>query len=283
MEQSLERPDGVLVAPHEPCGTGVLVLAGSSGRVEAERARLFARHGALALSIRWFGGEGQQPDTYEVPLELFFGALDRLAPSCDRLAVVGSSFGAEAALLTAVHDGRVDAVVALAPTPVVWAGVAPGEDGVGVRQTSHWTLGGATVPFVPFVDDWVPDQTPPAFRGLYVESLASQPQAAADAAIPVERIGGEVLVVGGEDDQVWPGADFARAVARRRHEHDRSTTVVTHPHAGHLVTFPGESPAAGGRTMARGGTPAADAELGALAWPHLSAALRLDGPELSAR
>ena len=233
MEQSLERPEGVLVAPHEPCGTGVLVLAGSSGRVEAERARLFARHGALALSIRWFGGEGQQPDTYEVPLELFFGALDRLAPSCDRLAVVGSSFGAEAALLTAVHDGRVDAVVALAPSPVVWAGVAPTEDGEGVRQTSHWTLGGAALPFVPLVDDWAPDQTPPAFRGLYVESLASQPQAAADAAIPVERIGGEVLVVGGEDDQVWPGAEFARAVAsaapRARPEHHRGHAPARRP------------------------------------------------------
>ena len=136
---------------------------------------------------------------------------------------------------------------------------------------------------MPLVDDWAPDQTPPAFRGLYVESLASQPHAAADAAIPVERIGGEVLVVGGEDDQVWPGAEFARAVARRRHEHGRDTTVVTHPHAGHRVIFPGESPAAGGRTMARGGTASADAELGALAWPHVSAALRLDGQVLSAR
>ncbi len=262
--------DTWVASPARESGTGVLVLAGSSGRLERDRAELFARHGAQAMAIRWFGGVGQRPHPHEVPLETFFDALDRLTPHCDFLAVVGSSFGAEAALLTAVHDDRVQAVVGLAPTPVVWAGYAD------EQMSSHWTLGGEPVPFVPMVDGWRPAQHPPAFRGLYEASLAADPVRTAAATIPVERIVGQVVLVGGEDDQVWPGADFARAIADRRASHGLASTVVTHPAAGHRVVFPDELPVAAGRTMTRGGTAEADAALGAMAWPHVARALRLD-------
>jgi dienelactone hydrolase len=249
--------------------TGVLVLSGSSGAPEDDRARLLTAHGATALALRWFGGPGQQPGPYEVPLEVFVEGLDRLAGECDRLAVLGTSFGAEAALLVAALDARVRAVVAVAPSPVVWAGV---DDG---RQTSHWTHRGRPLDFVPFDESWAPDTDPPAYRSLYERSLASDPAVAERATIPVERIEGEVLVIGGEDDQVWPGADFARAVASRRTAHGRGTRVVTHPGAGHRVTFPGEAPVARGQAMARGGSPEADAELGAAAWPHVVELLHL--------
>lgn len=269
MNHDLAAEDAYLATPERPCGTGVLVLHGSSGRLERDRADLFAAAGAHALAIRWFGGIGQEQAPCDVPLERFFAALDRLAPVCDRLAVLGLSFGAEAALLTAAHDERVEATVALAPSPVAWAGFD------GDRMSSHWTLAGDPVPFVPFVDDWEPDGEPPAFRGLYAASLAADPRRSAEAAIPVERIRGDVVLVGGEDDQVWPGADFARLVAQRRQEHGLATTVVTHTEAGHRVVLPGEEPATGGMSLARGGTPEADRELGLLAWPHLVRAMHL--------
>lgn len=261
--EHLERPD-------EACGTAVLVLAGSSGALESGRCRLLAAHGATALTLRWFGGPGQQPGTFEVPVETFTSALDRLAADHDRLAVVGSSFGAEAALLTASLDDRVDAVVALAPSSVVWAGV----DERG-RQTSHWTHGGRAVPFAPFDDSWVPDTDPPSYRRLYEQSLRRHAEEAAAAAIAVERIAGDVVLVAGEDDQVWPAADFARAVAGRRASHGLGTSLVTHPGAGHRVVLPGEVPVERGRAMARGGTPEADAALGLLAWPHVVRSLGL--------
>ncbi|HET8605188.1 MAG TPA: alpha/beta fold hydrolase [Marmoricola sp.] len=273
-EERLTDPEGVLVRPHRSGGTGVLVLGGSSGAVETDRSRLLARHGATALSIRWFGGPGQQPGPWEVPLETFTRALDRLAAEHDRLAVVGTSFGAEAALLVASGDVRVDAVVAIAPSSVVWAGVTP--EG---RQTSHWTWRGRPVPFVPLDEDWRPDSDPPSFRGCYEASLRSSrrsdPDAAARAAIPVERIRGTVVLVAGGDDQVWPGAEFVRQVVERRAEHGQVTTTVTVADAGHRPVLPGEQPLQRGMTMARGGTEAADRRLGELAWPHVVAALGL--------
>lgn len=253
----------VLVEPDRPSGTGVLVLAGSSGRVDEQRARLLAREGALVMSIRWFGGAGQRPGPFEVPLETFVSALDRLQPRCDRLSIVGTSFGAEAALLTAAHDDRVAACAAFAPSSVVWAGVD------GARQTSHWTLGGVPLPFVPFVGDWVPDSDPPAYRSLYERSLAADPAVSAAATIPVEHIRGSVLLVAGGDDQVWPAVTFAEQVAERRAAHGLATEVVTHPGAGHRTVLPGEEPVVGGQRMARGGSTAADAELGEMCWPSL--------------
>lgn len=246
--------------PDRPTGVGVLVLAGSSGRVDAERAALFARHGALAESIRWFGGPGQNPGPFEIPLELFQGRLDGLARECDRLIIAGTSFGAEAALLVASLTPSVDVAIGFAPSDLVWAGVRP--DGT---QTSHWTLAGEPVPFVPFLDDWRPDDDPPSYAPLYAASRAANPVAAQAASIAVERIP-QVLLVAGGDERVWPALDHARRIEARRAEHGLPTTIVSTPDAGHRTVLPGESVVSAGQRMARGGNEAADRELGALAW-----------------
>ncbi len=249
--------------------TGVLVLAGSSGRVDTGRAEVIGRLGVDAVALGWFGGPGQQPAPYDVPLELFSQALDRLALDCERLAVVGTSFGAEAALLTAARDPRVSTTIAFAPTPVAWAGFGEG------RWTSHWTLESQPVPYVPFVDDWHSATEPPAYRDLYARSLAeADPAARAAAAIEVERIAGTVVLVAGGDDQVWPSVDFAEQITARRAAHGLDTVLVTHPDAGHRTLLPGEAKVAGGQSMRRGGSLQADARLGELAWPAIRAALR---------
>jgi hypothetical protein len=276
LERVTTGPDGLLVVPDRtPPRCAVLVLAGSSGRVDAARVRLLGRHGAAAMSIRWFGGDGQSPGICEVPLETFGPALDELAGLSDRLAIVGVSKGAEAALLLAGRDPRIQAVAALAPTQVVWANVGPGTDGRAYPWRSSWTVGGAPLPFVPYDDAWEPgDQQPPSYRGLYARSLATLAEAVPRAIIPVETIGGEVLVVAGGDDQVWPSEPAARAIERRRAEHGMATTVVTLAEAGHRTQLPGEPAPASGADMARGGSPEADAALGELAWLAL---LRLLG------
>lgn len=64
-------------------GTGVLVLAGSSGRLDTGRADALAAAGATALAMRWFGGAGQPTTPCEIPLETFIQALDLIAAECD--------------------------------------------------------------------------------------------------------------------------------------------------------------------------------------------------------
>jgi len=77
----LPDPEWRRFRPAVPCGTSVLLLAGSSGRVDIGRAAVLARQGATVLAIRWFGGPGQQPGPYEVPLETIVEALICSPPS----------------------------------------------------------------------------------------------------------------------------------------------------------------------------------------------------------
>ncbi|WP_158548064.1 acyl-CoA thioester hydrolase/BAAT C-terminal domain-containing protein [Desertihabitans brevis] len=265
----LSAPDGVRYRPDEPSGVGVLALAGSSGRVDGERARVLAEQGALSESIRWFGGPGQSPGPWDVPVELFLERVEELRRECDRVVVCGTSFGAEAALLTGAFSSSVDAVAAFAPSDVVWSGVTP--DG---RSASHWTFDGRPLPCVALSASWRPDRDPPRFTELYRQSYgAAGKETIAAATIPVERVPEVVLVAGG-DDRVWPSQEHAARVVARRQRHGLSTVVVRDDEAGHRTILPGERPVVGGARMERGGSEAADRRLGAAAWSHL---LRLIG------
>ncbi|MFE4871550.1 acyl-CoA thioester hydrolase/BAAT C-terminal domain-containing protein [Streptomyces sp. NPDC056682] len=139
--------EGVLAEPVGGSAVGVLVLAGSSGRIETHRCDLLARAGMAALSLRWFGGAGQPGGICEVPLETFTKAIDLLqAKGVDRIGVLGASKGAEAALLLAAGDPRIDAVVALSPTSLVWGNLGPGLDGKSHPYRSCWTWRGEPRP-----------------------------------------------------------------------------------------------------------------------------------------
>src|SRR4030095_2608288 len=159
---------GSILKPTEQTGWGVVVLAGSSGRVDVARAKLFARLGAVCIALRYFGGERQPPGICEVPLEVFTRATDRLIEEgCARVAYVGSSKGAEAALLSATDDPRVRVVAAISPSSVVWANTGPGIDGAARPQRSSWTRGGLPLPFMKYDETWRPEMREGLVSGNY--------------------------------------------------------------------------------------------------------------------
>jgi uncharacterized protein len=60
LELNGELQGSLLISVREN-GVGVLVMAGSSGRVDVPRAQLFAAEGCAALALHWFGGTDQVP------------------------------------------------------------------------------------------------------------------------------------------------------------------------------------------------------------------------------
>ena len=66
------------------------------------------------------------------------------------------------------------------------------------------------------------------------------PAAVARADIPVERIGGPLLMFSGKDDQVWPSEVFAERVVTRLKEQRFAHPVehYSYEHAGHMITRP---------------------------------------------
>lgn len=203
--------EGVYFRPDGDVAGGVLVLSGSSGRIEADRARRFAEAGLFAVAMRWFGGPAQPPGVCEVPLETFAPAVDVLSRHTDNIALVGPSRGAEAALLVAANDPRIRVVTAMAPSSVVWANVGPGTDGESYPYRSSWTRAGQPLPFVAYDETWSPasEDEPVSFRELYLRSLESDPARTERAAIPVEQVDAHVIVSAGLDDRYGPRTSSA--------------------------------------------------------------------------
>ena len=261
----------------EPNGAGALILAGSSGRLDVGRADMLASRGVTALALRWFGGVGQPVVPCEIPLETFTEAIDMLAGECERIVLMGLSYGAEAALLTASVDDRVDAVVALAPTDVAWEGQHEHDED---PHRSKWTHRGHPVAFVPLDRAWEAPSTSPAFVDLYEHSREVAGSDAVEAAtIPTEKFRGELVLVAGGDDRVWPSSQSARNIAARRARCGLDTFVIEDPLAGHPIVLPGETPLNTSRPYQVGGDEDAPQRLGALAWPAIRRVLRLDAED----
>lgn len=70
---------------------------------------------------------------------------------------------------------------------------------------------------------------------VYAPSLKKRDEAE-KAAIPVERIECPLLLLAGDDDQMWPGAEMARAILERRGRDDDECHVF--PGAGHFLRPP---------------------------------------------
>lgn len=219
----------------------VLLLGGSEGGLGGgthHMALALQKEGFAVLHLAYFGAPGQTDALERIPLELFDKGLDWLKsqPGVDpaRIAVMGASKGAEAALFVASRRPDVSAVVAGMPTSVAWNGVNWASGG----QSKHasWTAQGRVVPTMPFGDWNQADGIISVYRK--VEDPAQQ-AAVTRAAIPVERARASVLLVCGEAETMWPACPMARQVAARsKARSGPPVTVLAYADAGHFVFGP---------------------------------------------
>ena len=265
----LYRPD--TSGPHP----GVVVLGGSDGGAPETAASALARHGFAALALAYFGVPALPRHLREIPVEYCADAAAWLARqdaiAGSRVAVLGRSRGAELGLLTAVAAPEtVAGVVGYAPSSVAWQ-APPREPTRPDPPTSSWWHDGSPVPFVPTYPPGPADVVAGRvrFRPAFERALAEAP---ADAAIPVERLGGPVLLISGGEDGTWPAREMADRVLGRlaAHAFPHDRTHLHFPEAGHMVGVPGSHrPGAAGPVMARldtGGCPEADTRASRDAW-----------------
>lgn len=287
------RGDGVVGSLHGPVGVGpapgVLLLGGSEGGAHDRDARLLAAEGFTVLALAYFGAPGLPPGLVDIPVEGFSRGIDVLAgqPGVDgRLGVLGGSRGGEAALLVAAHDRRIGAVVS-----VVGSGLLT--QGIDVRRgslleileapTASWILGGRPLPYLRYV---VGDELRSLVeRGRPVRLSLAFPAPPTDPAeldrlgIPVERIGGPVLLLSAADDGNWPSAAYSAVAAARLADHPFPVEHRILP-AGHPLAGPPGAPFTStlspgpGVTFEMGGTPAANTEGRAACWRATVAFLR---------
>jgi dienelactone hydrolase len=272
--------DGGLVGtlfmpPGEGPFPGIIVLGGSDGGLNSEDvAALLSSRGYAALALAYFGIEGLPPALEEIPLEYFKRAIDwmlrqRLVKD-NGLAIVGTSKGAEAALLVGSYYREVRAVVGYVPSGVVWSCIC------GASNKSSWSFGGKSVPYIPQSTDptYRPPQGFPIRPAInYAYRLRNQ-EATRLATIPVERINGPVLLISAKDDQLWPSFVLAKMVMDRlkRRGHPFVDQHLAYDSAGHLIGkgyLPAGSTLVAGGRLATGGTPEGNARAQEDSWPKV--------------
>ncbi|TRL40100.1 acyl-CoA thioester hydrolase/BAAT C-terminal domain-containing protein [Rhizobium straminoryzae] len=269
VEEKLDGPiRGTFVAALKPNGTGIVVLGGSSGRVDVPRAHLFARTGVHALALQWFGGRNQAAGICEIPLEVFTDATDFLiSKGCQRVIFIGTSKGAEAALLASTLDHRIRVVIAISPSSVVWGNIGPGIDGIAWPERSSWSFRGQPLSFVPAILDWQPEYREQliSYRSFFQQCLVQNSHAVASARILIEKSPADMILIAGCDDALWPSEVFATELSAQRRNDSRLTLLLTDAEAGHRILLPGEDTPRSA-LHAHGGNDEADARLGRKAW-----------------
>lgn len=260
---------------------GVIIIGGSEGGLFEGWARAFAANGYAALTLAWFGYPGLPEELVEIPLEYF----DRAAAwmnaqpkvKAGGLGIMGGSKGGEAALLAASRNTLFRAVVAMTPAAHMWEGHTMRFFSPDYLPVASWSLGGRPLPYIPFKIS--PEQKQiyqkgelASFVPFFRDGLAAAaPAAAEEAAIPVEKIRGPILLVSGTDDQVWPSGEFCAVIAARLKKagHPFEVKHLIIEKGGHSSCLPFLITANRGILIdgdPSGGSPAADARGGYRSW-----------------
>ena len=268
---------GYYCAPTKgPARGGIVAFGGSEGGLDTGQglAMYYSALGYPTLGLAYFGAPGVPAQLSEIPLEYFGKAFDWLEAQPGvlpgKLLVNGGSRGGELALLLGATFPRVTAVVAHVPSAFAWG--APTPD--GSKEVASWTYGGQPLPWVPYLAGSVkqvkePDGTvASAYAQEFLDSIHAAAPAVLDAAeARVELTRGPVMMIAGEDDQVWASCELAEFAWIRLVSYGHTKTYEDefqcYPKAGHNVTafsvgLPTTSSAYAadqGETLALGGTP----------------------------
>jgi len=276
----------------------VIVLSGSGGGFDLDKAAVLSRHGFATLALAYFGIAPLPTWLHRIPLEYFEAALTWLFAQpeieSERIGILGVSRGAELALLLGSTFPQIRAIVAYAPSSVAWA--AGGRDNTSDKTGGEiipcWTWRGKPVPFAPLplrgfmwrsAFPVVALKHPVMFRNLFRAGLRNR-EAVERAAIPVEKIRGPILLISGGDDHLWPAAEMSEAIIARLQQNG-GAHAAEHLHfggAGHMLRYPhlpvtarhSRNKHLRGARFSFGGTPAADAEAQSQAWHRAIAFLR---------
>ncbi|MEF9983574.1 MAG: acyl-CoA thioester hydrolase/BAAT C-terminal domain-containing protein, partial [Oscillospiraceae bacterium] len=152
--------------------------------------------------------------------------------STDIITVIGSSKGAEMALLLQNYYPEITNLVLFSPSSHVFQGLSD-------EATSSWSFKGEPIPFVDFKSSSLLSRgelmssdlfyTNYSFRSRYSSSLKNSDNADA-AKIKTDNFKGKILLFAGEDDRYWNSAAMAKEIYE---DNKDKAQIYTYPNVGH--------------------------------------------------
>jgi dienelactone hydrolase len=249
---------GTLFSPEAHRQSAVLLIPGSTGAAAMEpTAALLASRGYPAFVAAYMQEEGLPAALQEIPAEIVGRALAalRTETGVGDVAVLSASVGTQGALAALALDpaAAADCAIAIAPSSVIWQAL-PANGGRPPKEAA-WSHGGESLPWLPIHGERL---LPEIVKHSLLQRFSRHPRPSAlhvlnayapsldktedveRAAIPVEQISCPLLLACGEDDQMWPGARMAAAIAQRRDAAGVGADDVTlsFADAGHFIRPP---------------------------------------------
>lgn len=216
--------------PEESRRGVVITLGTAEGDCLFAQAYQIAKKGYRVLAVYYFGKETLRPKLAHVPLEFFSHVIqftEQFAASYP-LTIVGTSRGAELALLLANHFPAVSNLVLVAPTAYIY----PGEE-----YRPVWTLHGKDLPTIHFT--WrmkLKERFGQSnlLREMFDYEFSINRQVP-EARIDTSTFKGNLLLFAGKEDTFWTSAQMGTLLADNA---IRAKSVALHvfEDAGHLFS-----------------------------------------------
>ena len=270
---------------------GIIVLGGSGGGLgwSEGMASQLAKLGYAALALAYFNYADLPKALLKIPLEYFAEAFSWMRTQRDidteHLTLVGGSRGSELALILGAKFPAVKAVVCYAPSSVVWGACG----GFGVAGKPAWTFEGE--PLLPMKPRFsfrvlyehikmgvcLISRAPPYRETPHLLRMLNNESAVTQAIIHAENIAGPILLISGDDDQLWPSTFMSEMIVTRlkRLDYPFSVTHMKYRGAGHAINLPDLPPEAYPTRINHplthmsydlGGTPDLNAQAATRAW-----------------
>lgn len=242
---------------------GVVMIPGVGGVASIEgTAALLAAKGYVVFVLAYCRYKNLPDELYELPLERFRDGIQWLKRheqvDANRVTVMGIAKGAEALLASLCYlpDQGVKGVILQSPSHVVWQGMGKRRP----EKKSSWTLFQEPLFYLSFTTPllWMEMMKCHWYQKLKldrwfskgcvgVRSVSAYKRALRnkhdeeEAMIPAERMKSKILLISGQDDQVWPSSLMGKRIAAHLQQHHFAYPVIhlDFANVGHLVRYPG--------------------------------------------
>ena len=206
-----------------PQGPSMAIWGGSEGGDEDlfAEAALLASHGIPTLALAYFDEPGLPCSLSNIPIEYFVKAIRWLAQQPgiepDRVWAWGTSRGSEALGLIASHFPRLlHGIIDASASSVIYPSV---RGNCAATTPVAWTL----------------DDEPVASA---TGSFPVAPRLNNPGTIPFARYHGQVLLVSGSDDGLWPSNGYENVIIRELHADPAAHIHLNYANAGHADLGP---------------------------------------------
>lgn len=229
---------GFHLVPEKKIYQGVVICyGGSEGSPNFDEAQRLAKEGYETLAVFMFGMKNQPKTLMKIPLEQFEDVLKYVNSTMKQKApitVLGVSKGAEYALNLATKYDEISNVILIAPSAYTFAGLDFNDYG------SSWTWKKEELPFIDIKKASFPVlvkniliptlvKTPVQYRSVY-DRAVKQDLDNSKKLIPVQDVKANILMIVGEDDQIWGSYEMAKTIKQQ----NKNAILCVYKNAGHI-------------------------------------------------